>query len=97
MRGIVASRLGRHYVGIELRPEQVEANRAQVAIAADPLPEWRVGDAIHIYRRPFSDVAKALPPFPSDPHYDAKAWETMTARKGPGRVVFWNVAGPANC
>ena len=45
MRGIVASRLGRRYVGIELRPEQVEANRAQVAIAADPLPEWRVGDA----------------------------------------------------
>jgi hypothetical protein len=31
--------------GIELRPEQVEANRAQVAIAADPAPEWRVGDA----------------------------------------------------
>ena len=50
---------------------------------------------IHIYARPFSDVAKTLPPFPSDPHYDAKAWETMTARKGPGRVVFWNVAGPA--
>lgn len=50
---------------------------------------------IHIYPRPFSDVAKAQSPFPSDPHYDAKAWETMTARKGPGRVVFWNVAGPA--
>jgi len=45
VRGIVASRLGRRYIGIELRPEQVEANRAQVAIAADPLPEWRVGDA----------------------------------------------------
>lgn len=45
VRGIVASRLGRRYVGIELRPEQVEANRAQLAIAADPLPEWRVGDA----------------------------------------------------
>ena len=38
VRGIVASRLGRRYVGIELRPEQVEANRAQVAIAAEPLP-----------------------------------------------------------
>ena len=56
---------------------------------------------IHIYPRPFSDVAKTLPPFPSDPHYDAKAWEVlgldpgMTARKGPGRVVFWNVAEPA--
>lgn len=45
VRGIIASRLGRRYVGIELRPEQVEANRAQVAIAAEPLPEWRVGDA----------------------------------------------------
>lgn len=50
---------------------------------------------IHIYPRQFSDAAKALPPFPSDPHYDAKAWETLTARKGPGRVLFWNVAGPA--
>ena len=45
VRGIVASRLGRRYVGIELRHEQVEANRAQVAITAKPLPEWRVGDA----------------------------------------------------
>jgi DNA modification methylase len=45
VRGIVASRLGRRYVGIELRPEQVEANRAQVAIAAEPLPQGRVGDA----------------------------------------------------
>jgi len=53
------------------------------------------GAAIHIHPRPFSDVAKTMPPFPSDPHYDAKAWETMTARKGPGRIVFWNVAGPA--
>ena len=50
---------------------------------------------IHVYPRPFSDVAKAPPPFPSDPHYDAKAWETMTARKGPGRIVFCHVAGPA--
>jgi hypothetical protein len=53
------------------------------------------GATIHIYPRPFSYVAKTLPPFPSDPHYDAKVWETMTARRGPGRVVFWNVAGPA--
>ena len=45
MRGIVASKLGRRYVGIELRPEQVEANRAQLAITTDPLPDWRVGDA----------------------------------------------------
>lgn len=43
VRGIVAARLGRDYVGIDLRPEQVEANRRQwseigsalVAVAPD--------------------------------------------------------------
>lgn len=45
VRGIVASRLGRRYVGIELRPEQIAANRAQLALAGDPAPEWREGDA----------------------------------------------------
>lgn len=46
VRGIVASRLGRHYVGIDLRPEQVEANREQArAIAGAPAPVWHVGDS----------------------------------------------------
>jgi hypothetical protein len=31
-------------------------------------------------------------PFPADPHYDAKAWELCLAKRGPGRVLFWNVA-----
>lgn len=49
VRGIVASRLGRHYVGVELRPEQVDANRAQIGIA-DPAfpPRWIVGDARNV-------------------------------------------------
>tara|TARA_R110002073_G_scaffold303806_1_gene472269 strand:+ start:6418 stop:7245 length:828 start_codon:yes stop_codon:yes gene_type:complete len=45
VRGIIASRLGRRYWGIELRPEQVEANRAQAHLARDPVPEWRQGDS----------------------------------------------------
>lgn len=45
IRGIVASRLGRRYVGIELREEQIAANRAQLHLAADPTPEWRRGDS----------------------------------------------------
>jgi hypothetical protein len=53
------------------------------------------GATIHVYPLPFGREAKAKPPFPSDPHYDAKAWEQCEARKGPGRVLFWNVAGPA--
>lgn len=46
VRGIVASILGRRYVGIELRQEQVAANRAQaIEIARDPAPTWIHGDS----------------------------------------------------
>jgi hypothetical protein len=46
VRGIVASRLGRRYTGVELRPEQVEANREQgEAICTEPAPVWIAGDS----------------------------------------------------
>lgn len=46
VRGVVASTLGRKYIGIELRPEQVEANREQaVRICKDNQPTWIVGDS----------------------------------------------------
>jgi DNA modification methylase len=48
VRGIVASRLGRRYVGVELRPEQVAANIAQLHLADGPAPDWRQGDAREI-------------------------------------------------
>lgn len=48
VRGIIASRLGRRYVGVELRSEQVEANVAQLHLAGEPQPEWRSGDARNI-------------------------------------------------
>jgi predicted RNA methylase len=46
VRGIVAGFLGRAYTGIELRPEQVEANRAQLrSIKPKVTPTWVEGDA----------------------------------------------------
>lgn len=48
VRGVVASRVGRRYVGFELRPEQVEANRAQAdeIIHAEAMrPQWIEGDS----------------------------------------------------
>jgi hypothetical protein len=49
VRGIVAHRIGCAYTGVELRFEQVEANREQAAnICADgygPTPEWIEGDS----------------------------------------------------
>ena len=46
VRGIVAAALGRQYTGIELRGEQVEANRAQAgAMGVSPAPLWICGDS----------------------------------------------------
>lgn len=53
------------------------------------------GADIHVHPRRFSAVAATNPPFPADPHYDAKAWEICRRERGRGRVVFWNVTGPA--
>jgi hypothetical protein len=92
VRGIVTARLGRPYVGIELRAEQVAANQAQADLAGDPAPREVAGAMIHVHPRKFSDRAALSAPFPADPHYDAKAWEQCLAKRGPGRVLFWNVA-----
>ena len=55
VRGIVASQLGRAYVGIELRAEQVAANQAQAALGAGPLPKWITGDS-----RDIANLAKGV-------------------------------------
>ncbi|MDO8716395.1 MAG: DNA methyltransferase [Dehalococcoidales bacterium] len=49
VRGIVASKLGRKYIGIDLSARQIEANRAQAErICNDPLPAWHCGDSANI-------------------------------------------------
>ena len=39
---------------------------------------------------PFNKATKVLPPFPSAPTYDAKAWEFMLEHASSG-ALFWNV------
>lgn len=51
VRGIVASKLGRSYLGVDLRAEQIEANRAQakkICKGKDPMPKWIEGDSTAI-------------------------------------------------
>ena len=49
VRGIVAAKMGRRYRGVDLRPEQIAANEAQVEnICPDNPPEWFVGDSMGI-------------------------------------------------
>jgi DNA modification methylase len=47
VRGIVAARLGREYIGVELRPEQIAANKKQAdrICAKGTMPAWVEGDA----------------------------------------------------
>jgi len=46
VRGIVAAKLGRRYYGLDLRPEQVEANEAQaIKLCPENRPVWKAGDA----------------------------------------------------
>lgn len=51
VRGVVASMLGYEYTGIELRKEQVDANRKQrddICLPGKPKPEWVHGDSNYI-------------------------------------------------
>src|SRR5690606_25413296 len=51
-----------------------------------------VGANVFPYGKPFGTRARQQPPFPSDWHYDAKAWDVcMRKRAREGRVLFWNV------
>lgn len=45
VRGLVASALARWYTGIDLRLDQVEANRQQSHLGSDIEPKWLQGDA----------------------------------------------------
>lgn len=66
VRGIVASVLGYEYFGIELRGEQVEANRAQVGptTCGKYPPKWRQGDATKVAKKaPEVDFIFSCPPY----------------------------------
>ncbi len=72
-----------------------KARRHVVQVGRELAARDVAGAQIHVAPLAFGKATRSLPPFPSDPHYDAKAWEVCNARRGAGRVLFWNVAGPA--
>lgn len=47
VRGVVSNLLGRAYTGVEIRPEQVDANRDQASLFSVS-PEWLVGDSADV-------------------------------------------------
>ena len=66
VRGIVASHCGRQYVGMDLREEQVQANRSQANVAQDPQPVWHCGDSRtidHVCKDIKADMVFSCPPY----------------------------------
>lgn len=65
VRGVVASRLGYEYRGIDLRNEQVKANRIQARkLCCDPMPEWTCDDSLNMDLRGCScDLVFSCPPY----------------------------------
>lgn len=68
VRGVVAAKLGREYQGVELRPEQVQANREQweeIKESAAPDPIWHQGDStkVEVPKVPDADMVMSCPPY----------------------------------
>lgn len=67
VRGIVASKLGRNYVGCDLSTRQIEANRVQgAAICADNPPTWINGNSLDIEKLAEgtrADMVFSCPPY----------------------------------
>ena len=84
--GVLARSLARAFPGVPLHCVQVGRELS---------PEDVAGGTIHAYPKPFSHALAAQPPFPSDRHYDAKAWQVCAQHAKPG-ALFWNVTGPAD-
>lgn len=50
VRGIVAVETGRHYCGVDLRQEQIDANYQNASICTGEKPVWYCGDSLYIDR-----------------------------------------------
>lgn len=73
-----------------------DAARHVVQVGRALTSEEVAGAKIWPYPKPFGWASTFAVPFPSDPHYDAKAWQICKARRGAGLVLFWNVVAPAS-
>jgi hypothetical protein len=67
VRGVVASKMGLRYLGVDLSERQLDANRDQARAICigkrDILPEWRAGDSRHIELSEEGDLLFSCPPY----------------------------------
>lgn len=79
--------------GLAMAWPDVPLHVVQIGRPVERLPR---GTILHVHPLEFGAHCTIKPPFPSDPHYDAKAWQLCTRlRRKDGTVLFWNVTGHA--
>jgi nuclear transport factor 2 (NTF2) superfamily protein len=90
VRGVVASSLGRHYWGCELRAEQVEANRKQAeALCASHKPVYLCGDSRDLLLgAPEADFIFSCPPYGDLETYSDDARD-LSAMKWPAFLTAY--------
>ena len=77
VRGVLAHALERQYIGIELRGEQVEANRAQAATMFATKPLWITGDSAAVLSEPGIDPVDLV--FTCPPYADLEVYSDNPA------------------
>lgn len=99
VRGIVASRLGRQYIGVELRAEQVEANRIQGdELCADIPPVWHTGDSRNIDRickGVEADFLFSCPPYADLEVYSDDPADLSTLKYDEFRPAYFEIIAKA--
>jgi hypothetical protein len=108
VRGVVASRLGRRYLGIDLRPEQVEANQHQadmICRPGDPRPEWLIGDSRErlaeiadlnsVTDQPGTDFIFSCPPYADLEVYSDDPRDLSTMPWPEFRAAYGEIIGKA--
>lgn len=99
VRGIVASVLGRGYIGVELRAEQVAENRKQAeAICSDPTPVWHIGDSRNISEYCAgvqADLLFSCPPYANLEVYSDNQADLSTLDYSEFRQAYKSIIGAA--
>jgi len=99
VRGVVASRLGRQYIGVELREEQVAANRAQGDdLCPDLPPVWITGDSRNIDRLCAdveADFVFSCPPYADLEVYSDDPKDLSTLKYEDFRPAYFEIIAKA--
>ena len=96
VRGIVAAKLGREYIGYELRKEQVDANRAQGDdICVDIMPVWVNDDSMNIAGDIEADMVFSCPPYADLEVYSDDPRDLSTKPYEDFRKAYSEIIGKA--